>query len=85
MEQFEQRPVWSMSGSEMLTALDDVQAQLDRLRTYRLELLAAIDSNGHATEIGARDTVQLIATRHRLDHTAVRRELRLALALPKYK
>ncbi|GAA1509480.1 hypothetical protein GCM10009741_02990 [Kribbella lupini] len=74
-----------MSGSEMLTALDDVQAQLDRLRTYRLELLAAIDSNGHATEIGARDTVQLISTRHRLDHTAVRRDLRLALALPKYK
>ncbi len=69
----------------MLTALDGVQAQLDGLQLYRLELLAAIDANGHAAEIGARDTVQLISTRHRLDHTAVRRDLRLALALPKYE
>ncbi|MGC4941839.1 DUF222 domain-containing protein [Kribbella sp. DT2] len=85
MEQFGQRPVWTMSGGEMLTALDDVQAQLDHLQTYRLELLAAIEANGHAAEIGARDTVQLISTRHRLDHSDVRRDLRLALALPKYE
>ncbi|MBB5833761.1 HNH endonuclease [Kribbella italica] len=85
MEEFGQRPVWSMSGSEMLTTLDGVQAQLDRLQTYRLELLAGLDANGHAAEIGARGTVQLISTRHRLDHTDVRRDLRLALALPKYE
>jgi hypothetical protein len=84
MAQCEMRPVWSMSGSEMLSTLDTLQADLTRLQTYRLELLAALESNGHATHLGARDTVELIATRHRLDPTEVRRDLRLATALPKY-
>lgn len=84
MEHWEQRPVWSMSGSEMLTALDTVHADISRLQTYRLELLAALDANGHAAEFGARDTAHLISTRHRLDPTDVRRDLRLATALPKY-
>jgi hypothetical protein len=73
-----------MSGSEMLSALDTVQADIARLQTYRLQLLAALEANGHASEIGARDTVQLIAVRHRLDAVDVRRDLRLATALPKY-
>jgi hypothetical protein len=85
MERLAERPVWSMSGSEMLSALDRLQADLNRINTYRLELLAALDANGHATEIGARNTVQLIAIRHRLDPTDVRRDLKLAKALPKYE
>ncbi|WP_432945049.1 hypothetical protein ACQPXM_04515 [Kribbella sp. CA-253562] len=80
----DERPIWSMSGSEMLSTLDAVQAQLARLQTHRLHLLAALDANGHAADLGARDTVQLIAVRHRLDPTEVRRDLRLATALPKY-
>ncbi|WP_432949039.1 DUF222 domain-containing protein [Kribbella sp. CA-253562] len=73
-----------MNGSDMLAALDAVQADLARLQTYRLELLAALDANGHASELGARDTAELIALRHRLDAREVRRDLRLATALPKY-
>jgi hypothetical protein len=84
MTECDGRPIWSMSGSDMLSALDTVQADIARLQTYRLELLAALDANGHAAEIGARDTVQLIALRHRVDATEIRRDLRLATALPKY-
>ncbi|WP_344168862.1 HNH endonuclease signature motif containing protein [Kribbella lupini] len=73
-----------MTGSELLSALDAAQTEITRLQTYRLQLLAALDTNGHAAEIGARDTIQLISVRHRLDPTEVRRDLRLATALPKY-
>ncbi|TDO33937.1 HNH endonuclease [Kribbella sp. VKM Ac-2527] len=84
MDRLRERPVWSMTGSEKLTALDTLQADLTRLSTRRLELLAALDTDGYATELGARDTVNLIAIRHRLDPTEVRRDLKLAHALPKY-
>ncbi|TDO50688.1 HNH endonuclease [Kribbella sp. VKM Ac-2527] len=84
MDRWYERPVWSMTGSDKLTALDTLQADLTRLSTRRLELLAALDTDGYATEIGARDTVNLIAIRHRLDPTDVRRDLKLAHALPKY-
>ncbi|MEV6287757.1 DUF222 domain-containing protein [Kribbella sp. NPDC051770] len=84
MAEYDERPVWSMSGSEMLSALDQLQTALARLQTRRLELLAALEANGHAAELGARDTAELIALRHRLDTVEVRRDLRLATALPKY-
>ncbi|TDO47332.1 HNH endonuclease [Kribbella sp. VKM Ac-2527] len=84
MDRWYERPAWSMTGSDKLTALDTLQADLTRLSTRRLELLAALDTDGYATEIGARDTVNLIAIRHRLDPTEVRRDLKLAHALPKY-
>ncbi|WP_460651037.1 HNH endonuclease signature motif containing protein [Kribbella endophytica] len=80
----DERPPWSMTGSEMLSALDAAQAEIARVQAYRLRLLSALEINGHAAEIGARDTVQLIAVRHRLDPAEVRRDLRLATALPKY-
>ncbi|GAA1583366.1 HNH endonuclease signature motif containing protein [Kribbella sancticallisti] len=81
----ELRPVWSMSGSEKLTALDAVHDELTRLAAYRLQLMADLEESGHAQEIGARDTVHLVAFRHRLDPTAVRRDLKLATALAKYE
>ncbi|MGC4941171.1 DUF222 domain-containing protein [Kribbella sp. DT2] len=84
MAQCDERPIWSMSGSEMLSALDTIQADLARLQTRRLDLLAALEANGHATELGARDTTELIAVRHRLDRVDVRRDLRLANALHRY-
>ena len=63
MDVLDERPVWSMSGSEMLTALDALQAELTRIQVRRLELLAGLDANGHAKDIGARDTVQLVSVR----------------------
>jgi hypothetical protein len=84
MELLDERPVWSMSGDEMLTALDALQAGLTRMQVRRLEFLAALDALGYAREIGARDTVQLLSIRHRLDPVDVRRDLKLATALPEY-
>jgi hypothetical protein len=84
MELLDERPVWSMSGAEMLTALDHLQAARTRIDVRRLELMAALDANGHAKDIGARDTAHLISIRHRLDATDVRRDLKLATALPNY-
>jgi hypothetical protein len=84
MELLDERPVWSMSGDEMLADLDALQAELTRLQVRRLELLAGLDANGHAKDIGARDTVHLVSVRHRLDPVDVRRDLRLATALTKY-
>jgi hypothetical protein len=84
MDRLRERPAWSMTGSEKLTALDQLQADLTHLSTRRLELLASLDTDGYATELGAGNTVTLIATRHRLDPVAVRRDLKLAHALPKY-
>ncbi|HEY0690167.1 MAG TPA: DUF222 domain-containing protein, partial [Kribbella sp.] len=78
------RPVCALSGGEMLAQLDALHAEIACLQTRRLELIAAIDQIGYAKEIGATDTVQLLAFRHRLDAPAVRRDLKLAKALPKY-
>ncbi|MER7244325.1 DUF222 domain-containing protein [Kribbella sp. NPDC000426] len=79
-----ERPAWSMSGGEKLTTLDQVDAEQARLETYRLQLVAGLDEDGYAQEIGARDTVQLLEYRYRLDHTRAFRDVRLARALPKY-
>ncbi len=84
MTQCELRPIWSMSGSDLLSALDTIQHDLARLQTRRLEVLAALEANGHAADLGARDTAELVAVRHRLDKAEVHRDLRLARALPKY-
>jgi hypothetical protein len=78
------RPVWALSGGEILAQLDVLHAEIARWQTRRLELIAAIDQLGYAKEIGAADTVQLLAFRHRLDPPAVRRDLKLATALPRY-
>jgi hypothetical protein len=84
MELLDKRPVWSMSGAEMLTALDELHVLSTQVEVRRLELLAGLDTNGYAKDIGARDTAHLISIRHRLDPVDVRRDLKLATALPKY-
>src|SRR3954452_18674560 len=84
MELLGERPTWSMSGSEMLSTLDQLAAELARLETYRLHLIASLDTIGHAQEIGAHDTAQLIEFRYRLDRARARRDVRLATALAKY-
>ena len=79
-----ERPAWAMSGAELLTELDNLHATLSHLQTRRLHLIARLDQTGHARELGARDTVELLALRHRLDPTHVRRDLKHATALPRY-
>ena len=79
-----QRPAWAMTGAELLRELDGLHAVLSRLQTRRLDLLARLDDLGHARELGARDTTELIAIRHRLDPAVVRRDLKHATALHRY-
>ncbi|HWD77338.1 MAG TPA: DUF222 domain-containing protein, partial [Kribbella sp.] len=69
---------------ELLPALDDVDAEINRLKGIRLQLVARVEESGHAQELGARDAVDLLAFRHRRDRTDVHREVRLARTLPKY-
>ena len=78
------RPVWALSGDDLLSELDVLHVEASRLQTRRLALLARLDEIGCAKELGARDTIELLALRHRLDAHHVRRDLKLAKALPKY-
>src|SRR5215207_8513520 len=84
MEILGERPVWSLSDSEQLATLDALQAEITRLQTYRLQVLAAYDATGHAATLGAGDTARLLAFRHRLDPGVIKRDLDLAKTLPKY-
>src|SRR6266540_3918483 len=79
-----QRPAWAMTGAELLRELDGLHATLSRLQTRRPDLLARLDDLGHAKQLGARDTTELIAIRHRLDPAVVRRDLNHATALHRY-
>ncbi|TDW18898.1 HNH endonuclease signature motif containing protein [Kribbella kalugense] len=73
-----------MSDQELVHALDQADADLARIDTRRLRLVAALDSSGYAEQVGARDTVQYLEYRYRLDHYRARRDVHLARALPKY-
>ncbi|MGW7682716.1 DUF222 domain-containing protein [Kribbella sp. NPDC054772] len=84
MEPLGERPVWSMGDSELLPTLDQVDAAVAWLLTYRLQLVARIDETGLAEELGARDTAELLAMRHRIDRREAHRDLKLARRLPKY-
>ena len=84
MELLDERPVWSMSGGELLAALDAVDADLARKETYRLQLVARINETGYAEELGARDAVELLALRYRQNRRDAYRDVKLARALPKY-
>ncbi|MEV6269311.1 DUF222 domain-containing protein [Kribbella sp. NPDC051936] len=84
MELLGERPAWSMSGGELLSTLDTLEAELARLESYRLTVVAAIESTGYAEELGARDTAELLRFRYRLDPPAARRTLRLAQTAPHY-
>ncbi|TDW69637.1 HNH endonuclease [Kribbella pratensis] len=69
----------------MLSTLDQLDAALARMETYRLQVIAGLDGVGHAQEIGAHNTVQLLEFRYRLDPARARRDVRLALSLAKYE
>ncbi|TDW75499.1 HNH endonuclease signature motif containing protein [Kribbella pratensis] len=84
MEPLGERPVWSMSDSELLPTIDQVDAAVTQLLTYRLQLIARVDEVGLASELGARDTAELLAIRHRIDRRDVHRDVKLSRSLPKY-
>ncbi len=80
----EMRPPCQQSGSELLTTLDTLERAISAAQTYRLQVIARLDDMGHAAEIGARDTTELISIRHRLNRKDVNRDLHLAKDLTKY-
>ncbi|MET7281824.1 DUF222 domain-containing protein [Kribbella sp. NPDC005582] len=77
-------PVWSQSGSELLSTLDTLKAAAALLKTYELQLIGRLDEMGTAQELGARDTVELVSLRYRLDRAEVRKDLTFAGCLHKY-
>jgi Domain of unknown function (DUF222)/HNH endonuclease len=77
-------PSWSLNGEATLAELDALHDTLTRLTARRLELLRHLDELGHAKDLGARDTAELLSLRHRLDPHVVRRDLRTAHALARF-
>jgi hypothetical protein len=84
MEILGERPVWSMSGGEMVSALDATYAEIARLETFALQLIAGLETIGHAKDVGAGTTARFLTFRYRIDAAKARRDVRLVTALPKY-
>jgi hypothetical protein len=84
MEILGERPVWSMSGGEMVSTLDATYAELARLETLALQLTAGLETIGYAKDVGAGTTARFLTIRYRVDATKARRDVHLANALPKY-
>ncbi|RZT27911.1 uncharacterized protein DUF222 [Kribbella sp. VKM Ac-2569] len=78
------KPPELMSDAELERALDQADADLTRIETRRLRIIAAMDKSGYAERVGARDMVQYVEFRYRLDHARAFRDVRLARVLPKY-
>ncbi len=77
-------PVYTQSVSDLLSALDTLQAAKALLKTYELQVLGRLEEMGAAQELGARDMVELVSERYRLDRAGVRKDLTLTAALRKY-
>src|SRR4051812_16711725 len=77
-------PVWSQSGSELLARLDTLKAAAALIKTEELQITGRLHEMGTAQELGARDTVELISERYRVDPTEVRKDLAFTNALSKY-
>jgi len=84
MEILGARPVWSMSDSEKLSSLDATYAEIARLETLKLHLIAGLETTGYATEVGAGTTARLLTFRYRIDAAKARQDVDLATTLPKY-
>ncbi|NIK60770.1 HNH endonuclease [Kribbella shirazensis] len=78
------RPVWSLADSELLPALDALDAEITRMQADRLQLIARVENTGYAQELGVRDCVELLSFRYRQDRAEAWRDVRLARALPRY-
>ncbi|TDU82382.1 HNH endonuclease [Kribbella voronezhensis] len=78
-----QRPCM-MSGEQAVATLDALHAEIARLQTYSLEVIARLDDTGHTKTSTGQDTARFLSTRYRRNLYAVRHDLALANALPKY-
>ena len=78
------KPPELMSDAELAHALDQCDADQARTETRRLRLVAAMDKSGYAERVGARDMVQYLEFRYRLDRSRAYRDVKLSRALPKY-
>ncbi len=78
------KPPELMSDAELARALDRCDADQARTETRRLRLVAAMDKSGYAERVGARDMVQYLEFRYRLDRSRAYRDVKLSRALPKY-
>ncbi|WP_405064297.1 HNH endonuclease [Kribbella sp. NBC_01505] len=84
MEILAMPPVYTQSGSELLSTLDTLMATAALVDTLKLQVMGRLDEMGTAQDLGARDTTELLAQRYRLISADVRKDLAFASALPKY-
>ncbi|WP_344146921.1 HNH endonuclease signature motif containing protein [Kribbella yunnanensis] len=84
MEMLAMPPVYTQSSSELLSRLDTLKAAKALIETDELQVLARLDEMGAAAELGARDTVELVSERYRIDRAEVRKDLTFTSALRKY-
>ncbi len=73
-----------MSDGEKVSSLDAAYAEIARLETFALHLVAGLDDTGYAHDVGAGTTARFLTLRYRIDATKARRDVNLANALPKY-
>ncbi|WP_328327128.1 HNH endonuclease [Kribbella sp. NBC_00382] len=85
MEISQLRPAYLQSDSEVIVTLDTVEAALNTLGSYRLELLGEVESRGLAKELDARNTIELLELRHRRDPADIRSDLKFLKNLPNYE
>ncbi|GAB3951157.1 hypothetical protein GCM10029976_087090 [Kribbella albertanoniae] len=84
MEILAMPPVYTQSVSELLTRMDTIQAAKALLRADELQTMGRMEEMGAAQELGARDMVELVSERYRLDRAEVRKDLAFTTALRKY-
>ncbi|TDC23724.1 HNH endonuclease signature motif containing protein [Kribbella albertanoniae] len=84
MEILAMPPVYTQSSSELLTRLDTIQAAKALLKADELQTMGRLEEMGAAQEMGARDMVELVSERYRLDRREVRKDLAFTVALRKY-
>ncbi|GAB3931063.1 hypothetical protein GCM10029976_034190 [Kribbella albertanoniae] len=77
-------PVYTQSVSELLARLDTIQAAKALLKADELQTMGRLEEMGAAQDMGARDTVELVSERYRLDRREVRKDLAFVAALRKY-
>ncbi|GAB3954814.1 hypothetical protein GCM10029976_097930 [Kribbella albertanoniae] len=84
MEILAMPPVYTQSSSELLTRLDTIQAAKALLKADELQTMGRLEEMGAAQELGARDTIELVSERYRLDRREVRKDLAFTANLRKY-
>src|SRR3954470_8821177 len=80
----EHRGMSMMSGSELLTTLDDTRTKLTALQARETAILDRLEQTGYAKQVGAHDLPRLISHRYRLDLADAHRRVKLAVDLRKY-